>query len=45
MSSVGGVEAGTTTRLIGSLFERLQGWIARYKVALDYADARARADR
>ena len=27
-------------RLIGSLIEHLQRWIARYKVALDYADAR-----
>ena len=27
-------------RPIGSLLERLQRWIARYKVALDYADAR-----
>jgi hypothetical protein len=29
-------------RLIGSLIEHLQRWIARYKVALDYADARDR---
>jgi hypothetical protein len=27
-------------RLIGSLIERLQLWIGRYKVALDYADAK-----
>jgi len=29
-------------KLIGSLIERLQRWIARYKAALDYADARDR---
>jgi hypothetical protein len=29
-------------RLVRSLIERLQRWIARYKVALDYADARER---
>ena len=29
-------------RLIGSVIEHLQRWIARYKVALDYADARDR---
>jgi hypothetical protein len=27
-------------KLIGSLIEHLQRWIARYKVALDYADAK-----
>jgi hypothetical protein len=27
-------------RLIGSLIERLQRWSARYKAALDYADAK-----
>jgi hypothetical protein len=26
-------------RLIGSLIEHLQRWIARYKAALDYADS------
>ena len=29
-------------RLIGSLLEYVQRWIARYKVALDYAEARDR---
>ena len=29
-------------RLIGSLIEQLKHWIARYKVALDYADAKER---
>ena len=38
----GGIEAGTTMRLIGSLTEHLERWIARYNVALDYADARDR---
>ena len=27
-------------RLIGSLIEQLKHWIARYKVVLDYADAK-----
>jgi len=35
-----GVETGTTMRLIGSLIEHLHRWMARYKVALDYAEAR-----
>jgi hypothetical protein len=42
VSSVGGVETGTTMRLIGSLIEQLKRWIARYKVALDYAEAKER---
>ena len=42
VSSIGGVETGTTMRLIGSLIEQLKHWIARYKVALDYADAKDR---
>jgi hypothetical protein len=29
-------------RLIGSLIEHLQRWIARYKAALDYAEIRER---
>ena len=29
-------------RLIGSLIEHLQRWIARYEVALDYAEAKDR---
>jgi hypothetical protein len=29
-------------RLIGSLIEHLQRWIARYKVALDYAEGKDR---
>jgi hypothetical protein len=29
-------------RLIGSLIEHLTLWIARYKVALDYAEAKER---
>jgi hypothetical protein len=29
-------------RLIGSLIERFNRWLARYKAALDYADARDR---
>jgi hypothetical protein len=33
-----------TMRLIGSLIDRLQRWIARYKVTLDYAHARARRE-
>jgi hypothetical protein len=28
--------------LIGSLIERLKRWIARYKVALEYADVKNR---
>jgi hypothetical protein len=28
--------------LVGSLIERLQRWIARYRVALNYADAKDR---
>jgi hypothetical protein len=35
---------GMTMRLIGSLIDRLQRWIARYKVTLDYAHARARRE-
>jgi hypothetical protein len=31
-----------TMKLIGSLIEHLQRWIARYKVALDYADTKER---
>jgi hypothetical protein len=29
-------------RLVRSLIERLQRWMARYKAALDYVDARDR---
>jgi hypothetical protein len=29
-------------RLVRSLIERLQRWIARYRTALDYADTRNR---
>ena len=39
---VGGGKDGTTMRLIGSLTLYLQRWIARYRVALDYAGARDR---
>jgi hypothetical protein len=31
-------------RLIGSLIDHLQRWIARYKVTLDYAHTRARRE-
>jgi hypothetical protein len=33
-------KAGATMRLVRSLIEHLQRWIARYKAALDYVDAR-----
>jgi hypothetical protein len=38
---VGGKD-GTTMKLIGTLVLYLQRWIARYRAALDYADARDR---
>jgi hypothetical protein len=31
-------QTGTTMRLIGNLIERLNRWIAMYKMALDYEE-------
>jgi hypothetical protein len=36
------VIAAETMKLIGSLIEHLQRWIARYGAALDYAEIRER---
>ena len=38
----GGLKAGRTMRRLGNLIEHLPRWISRYRLALNYGDARDR---